>query len=138
MARGRVEGGMDGLIDRFERADLSEFPHADHVRVAFGYLEACDEADALRRLAAGLARFAAAKGKPEKFHHTLTRAWLEIIAAARARYPAARDAETLMAACPALRDPALVRRCYSSAVLASDEARTGWVPPDRAPLASTV
>jgi hypothetical protein len=137
-ARRGMEAGMDTLIDRFERADLTEFPHADHVRVAFGYLEACGADTALPRLAEGLARLAAANGKPQKFHYTLTRAWLELIAAARARYPAAHDADALMQACPALRDPALIDRCYSAALLASPDARTGWLQPDKAPLASTV
>lgn len=125
---------MSDLVDRFERADLESLSHADHVRVACAYLERCGPAGALAPLAEGLARFAAAKGAPGKFHHTMTRAWLEVIAAARSRHPAAAGADALMDACPALRDPALLRRCYSPALLASDAARAGWVPPDLAPL----
>ncbi|HSC26906.1 MAG TPA: hypothetical protein VLD67_06505, partial [Vicinamibacterales bacterium] len=102
-SRRSPQPAMD-FLEEFERATLPGLPHADHVRVACAYLDRYGEADTLERLLAGLARFAAAKGKPDKFHYTMTRAWLELIVDARRRHPTARTADDLMRACPALGD----------------------------------
>jgi pyridoxamine 5'-phosphate oxidase len=122
------------LLRRFEAVDLPEFRHLDHVRVAWAVLERDGEAGALDTMMTGLTRFATAKGAPEKFHYTLTRAWLALIADARARVPDAEDAAAILAAYPALGDPQAIERHYSSDRLASDAARRGWVEPNRAAL----
>ena len=120
------------LIDGFEACSLEKFPHTDHVRLTCAYLQRYDPDETLRRLLTGLARFATAKGAPEKFHYTITRAWLEIIVEARRQHPHSSDAESLLASCPALADARLLRHYYSEQALSSDAARTGWVPPDLA------
>jgi hypothetical protein len=124
----------DELIDRFERVDLAEFRHRDHVHLAWAYLKRDGRDRALDSLVQGLTRFAASKGHPEKFHYTLTRAWLDLIAGAAARHPGATTAAALLAQCPALADPRTVRQFYSDALLASDRARSGWVDPDLSPI----
>ena len=126
------------LLERFELADLEELRHADHVRVAWAYLEREPPEAALAGLARGLARFAAAKGKPERFHYTMTRAWFDLVAAARQRKPEARTAGELLTACPELGDPELIHQYYTRAALASDRARRGWIEPDLAPLPGTL
>jgi hypothetical protein len=126
------------LLDRFERADLEEFRHGDHVRVAWAYLGRDDAEAAFTALARGLARFAAAKGKPERFHYTMTRAWFGLVAAARRQRPDARSAGELLAACPELGDPGLIHQYYTPEALASDRARQAWVEPDLAPLPATL
>ncbi len=122
------------LIDAFESCTLDEFPHVDHVRLACAYLDRYDPGETLLRLLSGLMRFATAKGSPEKFHYTMTRAWLEIILEARRQHPELTDADGLLAACPALADPRLLRHYYSPELLSSATARTVWVPPDLAPF----
>jgi hypothetical protein len=119
------------LLDRFERNALDQFRHADHVRVAWAYLERDGPAVALDALVRGLRAMAHAKGVPEKFHYTLTRAWLELIVVARQRHPEATSATDLLERVPSLGDPQFVRRFYSDGVLDGDAARHGWVPPDR-------
>ena len=126
------------LLQRFERRDLDELHHADHVRVAWAYLERDGPAAALEALVTGLTAFAAAKGHPEKFHYTLTRAWLELIITARRQHPDVTSAADLLVRVPALADPGSVRRFYSNAVLDGDGARRGWVPPDRWPFDTTL
>ena len=123
------------LVRGFEEASLESFSHADHVRVACAYLDRFDPDEALTRLVTGLSRFAAAKGKADKFHYTMTRAWLELILDARRHCPGARPS-VLLERCPALTDASALSRFYSPAVLASAEARAGWVPPDRRPLSA--
>ncbi len=122
------------LLRRFEAVDLPEFQHLDHVRVACAVLERDGQAGALDTMITGLTRFATAKGAPEKFHYTLTRAWLTLVADARARMPGTADAAALLAVYPALGDPQVIERHYSSDRLASDAARNGWVEPNRAAL----
>jgi pyridoxamine 5'-phosphate oxidase len=122
------------LLRRFEAADLADFPHVAHVRVAWAALERDGEPRALDTMVAALKRFTAAKGAPEKFHHTLTRAWLTLVADARARMPGTTQAAALLDAYPALANPRAIDRHYSSERLASEEARQGWVEPNRAAL----
>jgi hypothetical protein len=124
----------DELIDRFERVDLAEFHHRDHVHLAWAYLKRDGRDRALDCLLQGLIRLAASKGHPEKFHYTLTRAWLDLIADAAARHPGARTAVELLEQCPALADPRTVQRFYSDEHLHSDRARSGWVEPDLSPI----
>jgi len=126
------------FVARFERGEIESFRHADHVRLACAYLDACGRAEALPRLEAGLLAFATRKGVPEKFHRTLTRAWLELVADARARHAGAIGGDALLAACPPLAEPQFIRRFYSEAVLASAAARRDWIGPDLRPLSTTV
>jgi hypothetical protein len=86
---------------------------------------------ALRRMTDGVRRLAAHDGHPEKFHLTMTRAWVDLLQAARAAHPDAPDPAALVAACPTLLDKDALLRFYSRESLYSELARTGWVPPDR-------
>jgi nitroreductase len=126
----------DDLMAGFEAASLAEFHHADHVRLTILYLAHHGRDEALRRLTAGIRRLAAADGHPEKFHVTMTRAWLDLIDAARAAHPEAASPAALVAACPELLDRHALRRCYSRERLESERARTEWMPPDLAELGS--
>jgi hypothetical protein len=70
---------------------------------------------------------------PERFHHTLTVAWVRLIDAARRTHPdLAFDA--LVDACPWLLDKDAPLAFYSRDHLYSDEARKSWVEPDLMPL----
>ena len=128
----------DELVEGFESASLAQFHHADHVHLTIVYLARYGRDEALRRLTAGIQRLAAADGHPEKFHVTLTRAWLDLIDAARAMHPDASSAAALVAACPALLDRSALERCYSPELLRSDRARTEWIPPDLGPLTAAI
>ncbi len=81
----------------------------------------------------GLRKFVALKGVPEKFHITLTRAWLDLLDSARRAHPEAEGPEALVQVCPELLDKDALLRFYSRDLLTSDIARTEWLPPDRAP-----
>jgi hypothetical protein len=120
----------DDFIRGFEAGTLEAFPHADHVRMTILYLTRYGRDAALERVASGILRFATLKGAPEKFHVTVTRAWVELIEAARRTHPDARDAAALVAACPLLLDKHALLRYYSRERLESPTARTEWIPPD--------
>jgi len=68
-------------IQQFETCALPNgtFHHADHVKMAFLYLQKYPPLEALSRFSAALARFAAANGKPELYNETITWAFLLLI-----------------------------------------------------------
>jgi hypothetical protein len=122
----------DELVAGFESATLEAFPHADHVRLTIVYLTRLGRDETLRRMYEGLLRFATAKGKPEKFHVTMTRAWVDLIESARRAHPSIETPAALAARCPELLDRDALLRFYSPERLHSPEAQAGWLPPDRA------
>jgi hypothetical protein len=122
----------DELVEGFEAGTLSAFPHAQHVRLTIVYLARHGQDETRQKMLEGLVRFATAKGQPQKFHVTMTHAWIDLIDAARRAHPEAPDAAALVAACPELLDPDALLRFYSPERLKSVEARERWVPPDRA------
>jgi hypothetical protein len=79
----------DEFIASFENATLDNatFHHTDHVRMAFLYLSRYPALEALQRFTTSLAKFAAAKGKPELYHETITWAFLFLIRERMARSP---------------------------------------------------
>ena len=58
--------------------------------------------------------------------------WLDLVDDARRRHPEAGDPGALVSACPELLNRDALLRFYSSERLMSDDARQGWIPPDRA------
>jgi hypothetical protein len=116
------------LVRGFEDATLEHFPHADHVRVAWWYVHHEPLLTAIAKMRAGLQRFAAAKGRPERYHETMTIAFVLLVADRRrdgepwAAF-AARNPDLLQWPCPAL------TRLYAPGVLESPRARDVFVAP---------
>jgi hypothetical protein len=75
------------LIQQFEDGTTSAdtFHHADHVRLAFEYLCRYPALEALQKFSAALQRFAAAHGKAQRYHETITWAYLLLIRERQAR-----------------------------------------------------
>ena len=67
------------LIDGFEACTLTAFHHQDHVRVAWLYLRRLPLLEALIQFSTGIKNFAAAKGKSELYHETITWAYIFLI-----------------------------------------------------------
>ena len=125
----------DELVAGFESTQLpaEQFGHAEHVRVAWWYLRHFPLGEALTRFCAALRRFATAKGKPDRYHETITVAYMLLIAE---RLDDCRGATwtEFQAANPELlaREPSILARYYPPEVLASDRARRVFVmPPSR-------
>jgi hypothetical protein len=76
---------------------------------------------------------AATHGMPERFHATLTEAWLRVVARHRRLAPG-RSFEEFLQRHPKLCDPGLIARHYGAGVLAQHESRDAWVEPDIRPL----
>jgi hypothetical protein len=134
-----MEGQVDWkvLSDRAfaEAVEICEMPneyfhHLDHVRLAWIYLRELPEEDAMERMARTLKRFAAHNGRPERYHHTRTLAWMQLVVAAARTTPAIQTFAEFIAAHPHLSDQQTLLRHYSKNLLDSPDARTGWVGPD--------
>jgi hypothetical protein len=120
------------LLSAFETGRLSgAFRHADHVRVGWLAVSRYGADAAADRVAQGIRRLAAAGGAPDKFHETITRAWIYLIAAALSR-SSADDFGAFTAANPDLLDTRLLARHYTPDALA--RGRAAWVSPDLEPI----
>jgi hypothetical protein len=127
------------LWSRFNAHALSatEWTHHAHVRTAFLFLEKFDLDEAHVRMRVGIIRQNERHGLVETaargYFETLTRAWLVLVADAKAR-TGATSSEALLSAAPELTDRSLPQRHYSKALLATKLARAIFVAPDLAPL----
>src|SRR6202521_2946462 len=96
-------------------ADL--FRHREHIRVAWLYLKSSDASRAAERMAAGILRFANHHGATQKYHHTLTLAWMRLVASALVETPEGYTFERFLTAHPQLKDANLLAKYYSKALL---------------------
>ena len=119
----------DEFLHAFEDTTLEPFHHRDHLRVTWLYLREYGEAGTRERLGPAILRYADARGGAAKYHETITRAWISLVAAALAE-----NFEAMLAEHPHLLDKNLLSRYYSPEVLKSAEARERWVEPDREAL----
>jgi len=124
----------DELIQQFEdgRTPPETFHHADHVRLAFEYLCRYPALEALQRFSDALQRFAAAQGKAQRYHETITWAYLLLIRERMARAGAQtweefarRNADLLMW------KGGVLATLYRQETLDSEIARRTFVLPDR-------
>lgn len=150
----------DEFLAAFEASTLAEFHHSDHIRVAWIFLRRLPFPQAAERMAESLRHFAAVKGAHQKYHETITHAWMLLVAGALEHDSQSAGGEHLpsaeagpdasqgapsanhtadefnafAAAHPELLDARSLDRFYSSQLLASPAARTRFVPPDLSPL----
>jgi hypothetical protein len=115
------------------------FHHASHLRVAWVYLDESGSADeACARMRATLRRFSASVDQPGKYHETMTVFWIRMLAAARSASAGTAGFDEVVARHPELLDKDLLLAYYSPQRLASREARSSWMEPDRRPLIADV
>jgi hypothetical protein len=108
------------------------FGHREHIHLAYIAVRRHGPGQAPAVVARWLRHLTAYHRAPQKFHPTVTRAWVEIVAHHVAAGPPATDFAAFADAYPPLLDKKLLTRHYSSRALASPAARTGWVEPDLA------
>ena len=118
------------LTRALERGEIKDFHHASHLHVAWVYLvESSSVQQAANKMRNTLRRFAAAAGRPEKYHETITLFWVHLLSRAQAASRAER-LEDVVHANPQLLEKNFPLAYYSTERLFSDEARTSWVEPD--------
>ncbi len=90
--------------------------------------------EATARICDWIQHIAACERAPQKYHHTVSQAWVEIVAHHVDANPHCADFDTFARRNPVLLDKRLLSRHYRSSTLAADPARHGWVEPDLAPF----
>lgn len=127
----------DKLVEDFlaHRVEPGGFGHREHVVVAWYLLERYSFDRALQLFESGARDLATRAGFPAKYHVTLTKALMHIIAADRTNHRGKNAADYLAAEPDVVLDPKLVlARHYTMGRLFCDAARSGWRAPDLDPL----
>ena len=124
---------MTDLIENFEQGKLEQFHHSDHVRMAFEYLCRYPALEALGKCSEALRRFAAAQGKPNLYHETITWAYVLIIRQRMAESANPRGWNEFARNNPDLFvwKKGILSRYYSEELLNSDLARKVFIFPDK-------
>jgi hypothetical protein len=122
------------FLRAFERCEIppESFHHRDHIRLAWTYLKLHDPIEATPRMAAAIRNFAAHLGKSDKYHETVTVAWMHLVAQASHCASFADVASQY----PRFFDKSYLSEFYSPETLQSDAARNSFVEPDKRPLPS--
>ncbi|HLW96060.1 MAG TPA: hypothetical protein VKS25_11845 [Solirubrobacteraceae bacterium] len=121
------EDAFAALRDIVERR--GQFGHAQHLELAWTCLRSSPFEQAAARVDAAIRRFAVLHGASDRFHGTITRAWLRVVEIHMTERRAA-SFDDFIAAYPALLNKDLLARHYSAELLSSEQARVGWVDPD--------
>lgn len=112
------------------------FGHREHVHLTWLAVRRAGMPAAVAVVSEGIRRTARYAGAPQKYHVTVSRAWVELVAHHVAEDPIP-DFTAFAGRNPELLDKRLLTRFYRNTTLAGARARTGWVEPDLAPFPST-
>jgi hypothetical protein len=110
-----------------------EFGHREHIQLAWRELREHDREVALGRIETAIRHVAAAHGAPDKYHRTITEAWVALVSHHLDEAPSLSFDEFLERF-PGLLDRRLLERHFSRELLAAAAARQGSVAPDLRPL----
>jgi hypothetical protein len=113
-------------------AGASRFGHREHVHLTWLAVRRYGIPAAIALVSDGIRQTARYAGAPQKYHVTVSRAWVEIIGHHADRSD--KDFTAFTARCPAVLDKRLLTRHYAPATLASQRARSGWAEPDLVPF----
>jgi hypothetical protein len=123
---GRAPGSAPG--SRPGSAPDGAFRHRQHIHLAFIAVRRYGAAQAADKISGWIRHLTA--HAPQKYHATITRAWTEIVGHHVAADPSLTDFDVFAERNQALLDKRLLARHYTAALLASPQARAGWVEPD--------
>jgi hypothetical protein len=105
------------------------FGHREHLELAWTYLHTYAVDEATVAMVAAIRHVARLHGAEDKYHETITRAWLHFVAVHIQRWDGA-SFEDFVERNPALLNGDLIRHFYSRELLRSELARTSWSSPD--------
>jgi hypothetical protein len=119
----------EAFLRALEDGSLPEaaFRHRDHLRAAYLYLRRDGYLAGSAAIVRALAAYARAKGKPERYHETVTLAFMTLV---NERLSLAGDGggfEGFLALHSDLADPGILTRFYRPETLASERARRVFV-----------
>jgi hypothetical protein len=106
----------------------ADFGHRQHLRLAWIYLRQYGGSAARDRIQATIRAYAAHLGVSDKYHVTITLAWMDLVERAAA---GAASFEGMLEEHPELLNKNVLETLYSPELLKSEAARLGYVAPDR-------
>jgi hypothetical protein len=124
-----VDAELAGILARVVGPG-ERFGHRHHVHLAFVAVRRYGMPAAVDRVCGWLRQLTAYEKAPRKYHHTMSRAWVELVAYHVAEEPDGVAFAEFVRRHPALLDKRLLSRHYRSVTLAGDRARRCWVDPD--------
>lgn len=136
-SKGVEEGAFVESFELYQYPN-ERFKHADHVRLAWIYIRRYGLDVAEQRIAQSIRAFAGSLGHAEKYHETMTVAWLRLVYAAYCATPEVEDFGEFLSLHRWLADKRRLNEFYSERVLESAEARHTFVDPDLRELAEGV
>ena len=121
-------------LERFVRGEIpaAEFPHREHVRMAFEMLKRHDFPETVLHYSRTLRAMTEKAGKPQAFHQTVTIAFLSLIAE-RMEHRGAADFGAFARDNPDLLEKSVVSRLYRPERLSSETARRTFLLPEPSP-----
>jgi hypothetical protein len=105
------------------------FGHREHLELAWACLQRYDTDAAHDAVRTAVRHLARRHGMPDRYHETITRSWVHVVALHRALDPG-DSFDAFIAAHPALLTKDLLSRHYSAPLLHGGAARTQWAEPD--------
>jgi hypothetical protein len=136
LAWGSAGVDEDSFVRSFEACQYpnDQFKHLDHVRLAWIYIRRWGARAAEERIARSIYRFALSLGHGEKYHATITTAWMRLVHSAYCSTPAIEDFDRFISSHAWLADKRNIHLFYSQSLLSSPQARQQWIEPDIRPL----
>ncbi|MFE0653380.1 hypothetical protein ACFVZH_32905 [Streptomyces sp. NPDC059534] len=114
-------------------ANAERFGHREHVHLTWLAVRRCGVPAAVGLVSDGIQRTARYAGAPQKYHATVSRAWVELVGHHAAAFGEG-GFDAFFDRNPALLDKRLLTRFYRPSTLAGPQAKNGWVEPDLAPF----
>jgi hypothetical protein len=114
-------------------ATAGRFGHREHIHLTWLAVRQVGVPAAIGLVSDGIQHTTRYAGAPQKYHATVSRAWVELVGH-HAVASGARDFTSFAEQNDALLDKRLLARFYRPATLAAPEARSGWVEPDLTPF----
>ncbi len=105
------------------------FGHREHLELAWTYLRLYPVDEAAGAMTDAVRHVALRHGAEDKYHETITRAWLRFVAVHMQRW-GAESFDAFLEANPDLLDRKLIEHFYSPERLFDARARAAWVDPD--------
>jgi len=106
-----------------------EFDHVGHVRAAYIYLQSGDFVESLERMRRAIRNYAGSLGKPDRYHETITVAYVALIQQALYERGHGGSWTAFARGAPELFERGLLLKFYSRAQLESELARKIFVLP---------
>lgn len=122
------------FLQQFEDGtlDLALFHHEEHVRLGFICLERFGFWAGTDRIRTGINELATAAGHPDKYHETVTAAYMAIINERRHQQPENATWQEFITANSDLLEDGLLKKYYPESVLTSALAKDVFVLPQTA------